>query len=247
MTRLPRQLETLARMLTYMLCHRPDEFGLVLSEDGFIPVKALLAALSGEPGWGFVRVHHLDQLTGLLKPPVFELIEERIRCLIPGPPALRRPCEVPPALLYAAIPPKAHERVWEEGLKPPGHRDLLLAATRETALKLGRRRAPEPVLVTVQAQAAAKSGIVFQSYGEEFYLAPALPREFLQLPQPPQQPERTRPEKPPRPLPTPGTFVLDLGQMLQPAPAKIRGKGKKGEPAWKAGRRDLRKKPGRDR
>ena len=26
-------------MLTYILSHRPDEFGLVLSEEGFIPIK----------------------------------------------------------------------------------------------------------------------------------------------------------------------------------------------------------------
>ena len=60
-------------MLTYILSHRPDEFGLVLSEEGFIPIKHLLQALSAEPGWGFVRRYHLDQVAGLMSPPAFEV------------------------------------------------------------------------------------------------------------------------------------------------------------------------------
>jgi putative RNA 2'-phosphotransferase len=245
MARLPRQLENLARMLTYILSHRPDEFGLVLSEEGFIPIKLLLQALSGEPGWGFVRRYHLDQVVGLMSPPAFEVIDEQIRALTPGPAQLRRdPGEPSPALLYAAIPPKAHAKVWEEGLKPPPDRDLVLAATPELAKKLGRRRAPDPILVIVQAQAAARRGVGFTGYGEGLYLAPALPRDLLQLPPPPQAPEKPKAEKPRPQAPTPGSFTLDLPGMAPPAP-RPRAKGKKAEPAWKAGTRALRKQRGK--
>jgi putative RNA 2'-phosphotransferase len=245
MSRLPRQLESLARMLTYILSHRPDEFGLVLSEEGFIPIKLLLQALGGEPGWGFVRRYHLDQVVGLMSPPAFEVADERIRALTPGPAQLRRESgEPPPALLYAAIPPKAHAKVWEEGLKPPPERDLVLAATPELAKKLGRRRAPDPILVIVQAQAATRRGVSFTGYGEGLYLAPALPRDFLQLPPPPQAPEKPKPSIPRPQAPTPGSFTLDLPGMLPPA-TKPRSKGKKSEPDWKAGTRALRKQRGK--
>jgi putative RNA 2'-phosphotransferase len=240
MSRLPKQLEGLARMLTYILCHRPDEFGLVLSDEGFIPLKLLLQALVAEPGWGFVRRHHLDQLVSLLSPPAFEIVGEQIRALTPEPAQLRRePGEPPPALLYVAIPPKAHAQVWAEGLKPPLNRELILTTTKDAAVKLGRRRAPHPIVVTVQAQAAAGRGISLTGYGEGLYLAPALPREVLQLAAPPQTPEKPKSEKP-RP-PTPGTFVPDLGGMFQPPP-QHKGKGKKAEPAWKAGTRKERRK-----
>lgn len=239
MSRLPRQLESLARMLTYILCHRPDEFGLVLTDDGFIPVKHLLQTLVAEPGWGFVRRHHLDQLVGLISPPAFEIVGEQIRALTPEPARLRRePGEPTPALLYVAIPPKAHAKVWEEGLKTPPDRELILSTTKDTAVKLGRRRAPHPIVVTVQAQIAASRGISLTGYGEGLYLAPALPRDLLQLPTPPQVPDKPKPEKP-RP-PTPGTFFLDLPGTLPPA-LKPKGKGKKAEPIWKAGTRALRK------
>jgi putative RNA 2'-phosphotransferase len=243
MSRLPRQLEGLARMLTFILGHRPDEFGLVLSEEGFMPIKQLLQVLAAEPGWGFVRRHHLDQVVGLMSPPAFEVAGEQIRSLIPGPPALRRPPGEPsPVLLYMAIPPKAHPRVWEEGLKPPPEKELVLAATPELALKLGRRRAPDPILVTVQAQAAARRGLSLTGYGEGLYLAPALPRDLLQLPPPP--PETAKPERPRPPAPTPGTFTLDLPGMFPPVP-KSRRQGKKTEAPWKAGARELRKSRGK--
>jgi putative RNA 2'-phosphotransferase len=247
MTRLPRQLESLARILTYILSHRPDEFGLVLSEEGFIPVKHLIQTLVAEPGWGFVRRHHLDQLVGLISPPAFEIVAEQIRALAPEPPRLRRlPGEPPPSLLYAAIPPKAHARVWEEGLKPPPDGELVLATTKDTAIKFGRRRAPHPILVIVQAQAADRRGLKFTGYGEGLYLAPALPRDLLQLPPPPQLPEKPKPEK--IQPPTPGTFFLDLPGTLPAAPKhKAKGKGKKEEPAWKAGTRKERRKGEKDK
>ena len=203
-------------MLTYILSHRPDEFGLVLSEEGFIPIKSLLQALGAEPGWGFVRRYHLDQLAGLMSPPAFEVEGERIRALTPA--QLRRePGEPPPALLYAAIPPKAHAKVWEEGLKPLPDRELVLAATPEVAKKLGRRRAPDPILVTVQAQAATRRGLSFTGYGEGLYLAPALSRDLLQLPPPPQAPEKPKPDKTRPQAPTPGSFALELPGMAPPA------------------------------
>jgi putative RNA 2'-phosphotransferase len=116
----------------------------------------------------------------------------------------------------------------------------VLAATPELALKLGRRRAPDPVLVTVQAQAADRRGISFTGYGEGLYLAPALPRDFLQLPPPPQAPEKPKPSIPRPPAPTPGSLHQDQPGMF-PAPPKPKGKGKKDEPDWKAGTRELRR------
>ena len=126
-----------------------------------------------------MRRHHLDQVVSLLQPPAFEVAEDKIRCLQPGPLPRRRPGEAPPALLYLAIPAKAHERVWQEGLKAPVGQELLLARSKETALKLGKRRAPAPILVTIQAQAAAKAGSEFAGYGEEFFLANSLRARFF--------------------------------------------------------------------
>ncbi|MEW6660004.1 MAG: hypothetical protein AB1424_15205 [Thermodesulfobacteriota bacterium] len=245
MPRLPRELESLARMLAYLLGRRPDEFGLVLEEGGWAPVKQLLQALHEEPGFTRVRREDLERLAALVSPPVIEVTGDRVRSLNPPAPELRRDPGGPlPSSLYLAISPKIHAPVWEEGLKPPPGRELVLARTPAMALRLGKRRAHEPVPVTVAAQAAAKGGTAFQAYGEELFLAAgAIPREFLTMPGVPKEAPPPRAAAKPKASPTPGALIMDLPQMLSGKPEK--GK-KRDEAAWKKGARALRKKRGKD-
>jgi putative RNA 2'-phosphotransferase len=241
MSRLPRDLETLAKMLAYLLGRRPDEFGLVLEEGGWVGVKKLLQALHEEQGFSRARREDLERLAALISSPPLEISGERVRSLAPPPPELRRDLtEPPPSLLYLAIPPKIHPLVWEGGLKPGGGRELVLARTPEVALRLGKRRDNHPLLVTVAAQAAAKGGISFQAYGEELFLvAGAIPREFLQLPPPPKEAAPPKPGAKAKARPEPGAVLLDLPQILSGKPEKGQ---KRDAAAWKKGARALRKK-----
>jgi putative RNA 2'-phosphotransferase len=231
-------------MLAYMLGRRPDEFGLVLGEGGWIPIKQILQALHEEPGFTRARREDLERLAALASPPAIEVTGERVRSLNPAPPELRRDPEGPlPSSLYLAISPKVHAPVWEEGLKPPPGRELVLARTPEMARRLGKRRANDPVLVTVAAQAAAKGGTAFQAYGEELFLAAAaIPREFLTLPGVPKEAPPSKAAARPKASATPGALIMDLPQMLSGKPE--RGK-KRDEAAWKSGARSLRKKQGK--
>jgi len=244
MSRLPRELETLAKMLAYMLGRRPDEFGLVLEENGFVQIKQLLQALHEEPGFTRARREDLERLAALTSPPVIEITGERVRSLNPAPPDLRREPEGPlPSSLYLAISPKIHIPVWEQGLNPPPGRELVLARSPVMARRLGKRRANSPVPLTIAAQAAAKGGAAFQAYGEELFLTVStIPREFLTMPGPPKEMPPPKAAPKPKAPPTPGTVMLDLPQMIAGKPEK--GK-KRDEAAWKAGARALRKKQGK--
>ena len=93
--------ESLARLLSYILCRRPDEFGLVLDETGRLPVKELLWALAQEEGWGYVRRSHLEEVVNVTSPGAFELDQTHIRALQPGPANLRSQDAAwpPPALV----------------------------------------------------------------------------------------------------------------------------------------------------
>jgi len=241
MSRLPRELESLARMLAYMLGRRPDEFGLVLEEGGWVQIKKLLQSLHEEPGFSRVRREDLERLAALISPPPLEISGERVRSLAPPSPELRRDPEGPlPSSLYLAISPKVHPLVWEQGLKPPPGRELVLARQPEMALRLGKRRDNEPILVIIQATAAARAGVSFQAYGEELFLSPTgIPREFLQVPPLPKEALPPRPAAKPKAHPAPGALLLDLPQMLTGKPAQ--GK-QRDEASWKKGARALRKK-----
>lgn len=237
-----QQQESLARLLSYMLCRRPDEFGLVADEQGRIPVKELLWALSQEEGWGYVRRAHLEEVVNLVSPGAFALDQTHIRAVSPGPAQMRSAAPVwPPPLLYRAITARSHAVVAEKGLQPSGGRELLLARDPQTALRLGRRRDPQAVLVTVQAQGAAKKGVEFFSYGEGLFLSGAIGPEHLQLPPVLKKPEvKPAPAaKPPAAPPTPGSVWLDIqGQPAKPWKEKGRKKG----PAWKEGAKEQRRR-----
>lgn len=234
--------ESLARLLSYMLCRRPDEFGLVLDENGRLPVKELLGALAQEEGWGYVRRSHLEEVVNLVSPGAFGLDQTHIWASQPGPARLRSPEAVwPPPLLYRAITARSQAVVAERGLQPPPGGELVLAADPELARRLGRRRDPQSVLATVQAQQAAKRGVEFFAYGEGLYLSGPISPDYLQLPPAPKKPEAKAkvPEKPPAAPPTPGSVWLDLqGQPIKPWKEKGRKKG----PAWKEGAEEQRRR-----
>ncbi|MBM4287659.1 MAG: hypothetical protein FJ135_05860 [Deltaproteobacteria bacterium] len=234
--------ESLAKLLSYILGRRPDEFGLVLDEKGRASVKELLAVLSQEEGWGYVRRSHLEELVNLVSPGDFALDDTHIRALRPGPADLRgaEPAS-PPPLLYRAITAKSHGTVAERGLLPPAGGELVLSADPAMARRIGRRRDPRAVLVTVQAQQAARKGQRFFPYGEDLYLTGAIGPEFLQLPPAPKKPEaKPAPAVKTVPTaPTPGSAWLDiLGQPVKP----WKDKGRKKDPAWKEGAQEQRRR-----
>lgn len=246
-----QQQESLSRFLTYILCRRPDEFGLVLDDQGWMPIKELLRTLAEEKDWGFVRRSHLEEVVNLTHPGQFEISGGLIRSLPVGAVAVRKEAAGwPPPLLYRAITIKSHPVVAERGLQAPAGGQLVLAATPEMALRLGRRRDPKALVVTIQAQAAAKKQVFFYRYGEELYLTDSLPLGFLQIPSLPRE-LTPRPRAKPAPpdqgtsLPQlPGSVMLDIrGEPIKPEPIKPwKEKGKKQGPTWKEEVRHQRRK-----
>ncbi len=104
--------ESLAKLLSYILSRRPDEFGLVLDETGRLPVKELLWALAQEEGWGYVRRSHLEEVVNLVTPGAFELDKDSY----PGPSAWTRQAPVP-GIGLAAVPavPVHHGEISRSG------------------------------------------------------------------------------------------------------------------------------------
>ncbi len=240
-----QQQESLARVLAYILGRRPDEYGLIPDADGWLPVKELLRVLSQDGQFAFVRLSHLEELAHLTPAPRIELDQGRIRAAVRDLPR-PQPVDQPPPLLYRAVTAKSHPVAAAHGLKPDASGHLLLAATPEMALKIGRRRDPKAVLATVQAKAAARDGIAFRRYGEDLYLADGpLSPEYVGLPPLPPEPpgKAVRKDKPAVPAapPTPGSVLLDIaGQPLKP----WKQKGGKKEPDWKQQTRKDRRRRG---
>ena len=227
-----------------MLGHRPDEFGLVPDIEGFIPFKELLQAMHEEEGWRYVRRSHINEVLLGRDRSLFESEDERIRSVERRWELdLHNPAQVP-KILFTAIRRRAHPVVMERGLKAAEDRYLILSPVREMALRIGRQRDQEPVLLEILADAAKEKRVLFFSFGDLF-LSPEIPSRFIGGPPVPKEmlergKEKDKPtEKTAKslPTPTPGTFTLDASRDPDPY-RKAKGKKKKG---WKESARKTRK------
>lgn len=234
--------ESLIRMLGYMLGVHPDSFGLVPDEEGWVSIKELLKAMHEEDGWRGVRGSMVRQAAERLSPETLQIDGSRIRALDrqPNPPEYG---VVTPAHLYIAVRERIYPVIRENGLASSEGRPVVLVADEDHALRLGRRKDPQPVLVTVQARKAGERGVAFALFGEALYLCDQVPPDCLMGPPVPEQrPAAKKPakDKPaaPRPLihqpvEPPGSFSL----FPEEEEKSYKRKGIKKDIAWKRERR----------
>jgi len=237
--------DSLSRMLVYVLGHRPDEFGLVPDIEGFIPYKDLLQAIHEEEGWRYVRRSHINEVLLGRDRSLFESEDERIRSAEQRWELdLHTPARFLPKILFTAVRPKAHPVVMERGLRAVEDKYLVLTPVREMALRIGRRRDKEPVLLEILAEAAKEKRVLFFSFGDLF-LSPEIPAKSIAGPPLPKEllerrrekgKEREKPVKGPQ-TPSPGTFTLDPSRDPDPY-RKAKGKKRKG---WKENARKMRR------
>jgi putative RNA 2'-phosphotransferase len=220
----PKALRKLAKLMEYVLGRRPDEFGLVPDENGYVRIKDLLKALSEEEGYGHIRRAGINEMLVSLPDPPVEIRDTLIRAknrahlMVPDPEG--PPAEDLPPLLYTCVRKKAHPVVVEKGVAPMGqHPRVVLSGSEETAKRIGRRFDAAPVLLTVQTARARELGVSFHRAGETLFLADPLPPECVAAPPLPKgkpEAEKAKKERKEKPAserdPAPGSFVLEFGK-----------------------------------
>jgi len=241
------QLKELGKLIEYILFHRPDEFGLFLDDDDSLPTKELMWALHEETGWKHIRLGHLKELAYSGLEFAFTLEETKIR---PKREVTKTASDtLPPRLLFFAARRKAYPVILKHGLRPGSRPYVPLATTEEIALRIGKRRDPKPVLLTVHAAQAHDSGHPFFTCGDLLYLVKTLPAPFLSGPplrEPP--PSRKIPKKePPKPLKLEvpemtGSFLLDPERDPDPMRRQRRKREKEQKRQRTKERRDKRQR-----
>ncbi len=228
------KIEDLSRFLVYILVYKPHEFGLVPGPDGFFLFKELLQAIHEEPGWGYVRQGHINEVLMGKDRNLFQFEEKRIR---PSDRGWNLDLEIParslPKTLFTGIRRKAHPLVMDKGLLAAKDRYHVFSPEREMALRIGKRRDQRPVILEIMANTACKEGVLFYSFGDLF-LAPEIPVRYIAGPPLPKavvKAKEKRSKESPEVTPDfrAGTFLL-RGDMDMDGSRKRRGKKKKG---WK--------------
>jgi putative RNA 2'-phosphotransferase len=237
------RVDNLSRLMLYILGHRPDEFGLVPDQDGFVPFKELIWALHEEAGWGHVRQGNISEVLLGKDRHLFQTKENRIRAVArQWHQDLHIPVSDLPKLLFLPIRRKAHGHAMEKGLKSMGNHFLVLTPDRDMGMRIGRRRDQKPILLEVSGTASLQEGHLFQAFGELFLTREVSEKAILGPPvskedQKPPTMESKRRTKPEQPWEA-GSFPLDMTR----DPDRQRGQKGKKRKGWKEEARKIRKR-----
>jgi putative RNA 2'-phosphotransferase len=179
-----RDFDRVSRVLSHALRHEPWLYELELDADGWADVGAVLAALRIErPEWHDLGEDDLAQAIARGSKQRHEMAAGRIRALyghsLPG--KLRRIAAPPPAELFHGTAPDTAEKIRRAGLLPMRRQYVHLSVDRATAHAVGRRKARVPVILRIDAAAAAGAGagIAFYAGNDKVWLADRVLEEFV--------------------------------------------------------------------
>lgn len=183
-----RELDHLGRVMTGILRHFPDKYGLTLSPQGWVELPKLVQAISSHHrGYHWLRVHHLVAIAESDPKGRYEVRDDRVRATYGHTleVALDLPTDNIPDELYYPVTSEEAAIVLEVGLKPSDRRKVHLSKTAGDAHAAGAVRTPEPVILAVDTKKARAQGIVIMQAGKTVYLVDQVPAEFLSRHTPP--------------------------------------------------------------
>ena len=206
--------QSLAKLITYILGRRPDEFGLVTDTEGFVKIKELLKAVTEEEGWKYVRRSHLDEIQYSFPESPFEISGQQIRAKHRDQLARPNPVSKLPKLLFTSIRRRAYRSVLDKGIFPTGYYQVVLSSSRDLAERIGKRSDQDPIMLSVQVQKSVENGVRFFQSGESLFLAesipagcftgPPLPKEKTEIKKPDIAEETSQPKMA-------GSYAIKLG------------------------------------
>jgi len=240
-----KQIKQFAKFSAYVLGRHPDEFGLVLDENGYIKIKEFIQAVTETDGWRHIRNSHINDMMLMFNNPPIEIDDKRIRAKDRGrlsPPIV---CDLPPKLLYACIKHKSYLSVLDNGVHPTAHARIICCKDREMAQKIGRRRDNQPIVLTVHARKMVDQGLAFHHAGDMLYLTDIIPTDcFTGPPLPKKIPvvKKTSKKKDAaeayKKQAQAGTFSLSMND---PAEKKFKTRKKEKDSSWKNNKKRIRK------
>jgi putative RNA 2'-phosphotransferase len=177
-----RELDHLGRVMTGILRHFPDRYGLAIDVHGWIPLPKLVEAISRQHrGYHWLRPHHLVAIAQSDAKGRYEVRGDQIRATYGHTVDvdLDLPTDSIPDELYYPVTHDESAIVLEVGLKPSDRKRVHLSRTAADAHAAGSVRTPEPVILAIDARAARSEGLIIMQAGRTVYLVDQVPPRYL--------------------------------------------------------------------
>jgi putative RNA 2'-phosphotransferase len=181
---MPVNLHKLSKIISHALRHEPWLYELELDEDGWVPVSQLLESLRSDGEvWQDLSASDIERMILSSTKRRHEIADGRIRAIYGHsiPVKLRRLPHQPPSILFHGTHPSSVQAIKKCGLKPMNRQNVHLSADKETALGVGRRKSPDPVLLCIRSFEAFQNGVAFYKGSEKVWLADDVPPKYIEL------------------------------------------------------------------
>ncbi|SDY83984.1 RNA 2'-phosphotransferase [Herbiconiux ginsengi] len=174
--------ETISRAVSHALRHAPEQYGLELDAEGWVPVSDLVDALRRQGvEWSDIDAADVQLMIETSAKRRHELRDGRIRAFYGHSvaTAIQHTEARPPAVLFHGTSPDAWAAIRLDGLRPMARQNVHLAADLDTAILVGRRKAPEPIVLEVDTVRALDSGSQFWLGNDSIWLSDFIAAQFI--------------------------------------------------------------------
>ncbi|MCX5515326.1 RNA 2'-phosphotransferase [Kaistia algarum] len=173
----------LSKYLSFVLRHKPDSIGLILSADGWADIDELIAK-SWETGTSFDR-DELRQVVETSDKKRFSISADGLKIRAAQghsvPVELGLAPKEPPETLFHGTATRFLDSILSEGLKPQSRQQVHLSAEETTATKVGQRHG-KPVVLVIAARRMYEAGFRFYLADNGVWLTDNVPPGFLTPP-----------------------------------------------------------------
>ena len=167
----------ISKYVSYLLRHSPED--LNMDERGFVHLDDLASKVKARYPAADRRL--LTEITYKSDKKRFEIVGEKIRALyghsIDAELDLAEDSHA--SVLYHGTTPEAACMILKNGLSPMGRKWVHLSPTKEIAYEVGRRRASNPTILSVDALKAREDGVRFYRATEKVYLCQHVPAKYV--------------------------------------------------------------------
>lgn len=172
----------LSKLVSHALRHEPWLYELELDEEGWTSVETLLISLRNYSSeWQYLQEEDLLNMINHSDKRRHEIHDGKIRALyghsLPG--KLKKQVAIPPELLFHGTAPQLKEVILKEGLKPMIRQYVHLSCDMETAIRVGKRKSANPIILRVMALEACQNNLSFYAGNERVWLADYVPPKFI--------------------------------------------------------------------
>ena len=168
----------LSKEIAYALRHKPEEYNLSLDVEGYALIDDLLEGINNKHKYSkVITIDDINEVIRISDKKRLEISGEYIRALYGHSidTKIEKQEIMPPDILYHGTTHKAIDSILKEGLKPMNRQYVHLSKDIDMAIRVGKRRDNDPIVLEIDAKKAYEDGIKFYKGNYDVILVDFLP------------------------------------------------------------------------